>query len=128
PSASEVMERALERVGRYDELLTYIADHVKPPDEYPSLAKAEAAQIKAIIDFEVKRNKRDWEWRFLEEGMNRVTDDFFLFHEYIRMFMGRRFLGLCDIFASFLLTPENREEINNLPEKDRAGKVAETVR
>jgi hypothetical protein len=128
PSASEVMDKALERHGRYDELLTYIGNRVKAPDEYASLAKAEAAQIKAIIDFEVKRNKHDWEWRFLDEGMNRVADDFFLFHEYIRMFMGRRFLGLCDIFANFLLTPDNREEIHNLPEEDRAGKIAETVR
>ena len=128
PSAFEVVERALERHGRYDELLNYIADHVKPPAEYPSLAKAEAAQIKAIIDFEVKRNKRDFEWQFLEEGMNRVADDFFLFHEYIRMFMGRRFLGLCHIFADFLLTPENRAEIETLPEKDRPEKIAETVR
>lgn len=127
-SAIEVLGKALKRHARYNSLLQYVATHAKHPSTYKTIAKGEAAQIKAIIDFECSQNKPNKEWSFLSEGMNRLSDDFFLFHEYIRMFQSPRFQRLCDIFEESLLTPEEEKEIEKLPKEDRPKKIAETVR
>lgn len=127
-SATDVLQKARERHGRYNNLLRYIATHSKLPGQYSSMAKAEAAQIRAIINFEMSLHKGDSEWGFLNEGMSRVADDFFLFHEYIRMFRGPRFRKLCDMFADFLLTDADRDEIDKLPADQQPETIAEKVR
>jgi hypothetical protein len=127
-SATDVLDKALTRHARYNSLLQYVATHTKRPSTFKTVAKGEAAQIKAIIDFECWQNRKNKEWSFLSDGMHRLSDDFFLFHEYLRMFQSPRFKYLCDIFADFLLTPEEQEEISKLSAEDKPKKVAEKVR
>jgi ATP-dependent protease ClpP protease subunit len=128
PSAMDVLEKATKRHTAYNRLLQYVAAHVKIPTQYKSMARAEAAQIKAIVSFEVSENTKNSEWGFLDDGMNRVADDFFLLHEYIRMFRGPRFRRLCDLFADFLLTPQDQDEIGKLEKEQQPDRIAEKVR
>src|SRR5262249_51931792 len=86
------------------------------------------AEIKAIIDFEVRNNRKNKDWGFLPDGIRQLTDDFLLLHEYLRMFQSERFRRLCSAWSDFLLTPEQKQTIANAPEEERADKLVEAVR
>ena len=127
-SGLDVLEKALKRHRRYKELLEHIASRCKVPAAYKSRSLAEAAQIRAILSFELKQNKPDKDWSFINDGMNRLSDDFFLFHEYIGIFRSNRFKKLCGIFSDFLLTPEQQQEVENMPEEEKLNKITAYAR
>jgi len=66
----------------------------------------EVDQIRAIMEFEVRANKKNKSWKFETEGIHRLTDDFFLLNEYLAFFEGERFKSLVLRWGAFLLTPE----------------------
>lgn len=127
-SANEVLDKARERFGRYNALLMHVATTTKPPDTYKSKGEMEAAQLKAIVEFERRKNKKDKDWGFLTDGIHRLTDDFFLLHEYLQMFRSARFKQLCQLFAEFLLSDEQLTTIDALSENEKPAKIAELVR
>ncbi len=112
-SGFNVLSKAMQRHSRYNTLLTHVAARCKPPSTYKSRARAEAAQIRAILTFECQ-NMPNKEWTFYRDGMQRLSDDFFLLHEYLRMWQGSSFRRLCDIFSDFLLTDAEQEEVSKL--------------
>lgn len=127
-SANEVLDKARERYGRYNALLGHVVKTVNV-EKYKTTADMEAAEIKAIVDFERRQNKKDKEWSFLAEGINRLTDDFFLLYEYLNMFRSERFKKLCGMFAQSLLSQEELDAIDQTtPENERPQKIAEAVR
>lgn len=127
-SANEVLDKARERYGRYNALLMHVATS-KRPSKIKTNADAEAADIKAIVEFELRQNKKNKEWSFLDDGIHRLTDDFFLLNEYLKMFRSKRFVQLCELFAEYLLGEEELSIINQAqPEEERPQKLVEAVR
>jgi ATP-dependent protease ClpP protease subunit len=127
-SANEVLGSAYDRYIRYNALLLTVVQKSNRKSGYKTAAAMEAAQIKAIVDFEMKDNKKDKDWGFLPEGIQRLSDDFLLLHEYLRMFQSERFRRLCSAWSDFLLSPEERQEIADTPEAERPEKIVEKVR
>lgn len=88
----------------------------------------EANEIKAIVDYELRTNTTVKKNGFLPEGIQRLTDDFLLLQEYIRMFQSDRFRRLCGAWSNFLLTDQEKQELAETPEAERADKIVEKVR
>ena len=130
-SANELLQNARQRHGRYTSLLQSVLHVMKKSDEKSdnkTTPQVEAIQLKAIIDFEVKSNRKNKGWTFETEGIQQLTDDFFLLNEYLRTSRSRRFQNLCVRWSDFLLTDQEIEEIANLPEADRPKKMVEKAR
>lgn len=123
--AKEVLKSAQERYDRYNELLMTVFKKTGAKI-YKTPGANDAAQIKAIVDFE--RKGKDKKWRFLPDGLQGLSNDFLLFHEYLRMFQSVRFQRLCSAWSDFLLTEEQKQEIANAPEADRAEMIVDKVR
>jgi ATP-dependent protease ClpP protease subunit len=126
--AQEIVERARERYGRYNAVLMEVVRNTKRPDQYKTRADFEAAQIKAIIKLEQKRNKKDKDWGFLSDGINNLTDDFLLLHEYLRMLQSERFQTMCLLWSQFWLSDQDREEIEKAPEEQQREMTTERMR
>src|SRR5262249_27025947 len=86
-------------------------------------AQMEGYVIKAIVDFELKANKKNPNWRFEADGIHRLTDDFYLFNEYLATFRSDDFRKLCSDWGSFLLSNEEEKAVNAVPEAERAKKI-----
>jgi ATP-dependent protease ClpP protease subunit len=126
--ARKVWQRAKERHGRYKELFTTVVKRVKGEIAKMSVAQAEAAAIKAIVEFEVKANKGDPDWSFRGGGLERLTDDFLLFHEYLTGFASGRLQEWSADWGKFIVAPEIAKEIDAIAdEKERSKKLNETV-
>lgn len=89
-SACEVWQRAKERHGRYLQIFSTVLKKVKKDVGAMTLAQAEGAAIKAIVEFEIKANKDDGAWSFRGGGIERLSEDFFLFNEYLGGLGGER--------------------------------------
>lgn len=126
-SANDVLKKARDRYRRYHDLLLTIFRKSSRAKGYRTRAEQEAAQIKAIVDFE--RKGKDKDWGFFTDGIHQLTDDFFLLHEYLWMIRSERFKQLCLEWADFLLTDEELEEINQISdEKEKSEKTIEKAR
>lgn len=126
--ANEVLQAAHKRYVRYNALLGTVIQKTSRKTAFKTQAALDAAEIKAIVDYELKDNKGEKDWRFLPDGIQQLTDDFLLLHEYIRMFQSERFKRLCSAWSDFLLTAEEKEEIANSPEAERPERIVEKVR
>lgn len=127
-TALGILLSAQKRYGRYDELLETVLKKTKTVGANKSRLEIEAAQIKAIIDFEVRQNKKKREWSFQAEGLNRLTDDFLLFHEYQTISQSNRFKRWCSKYGTLLVTEKEADEINKIKdEKEKANVWTETV-
>ncbi|HUY15718.1 MAG TPA: ATP-dependent Clp protease proteolytic subunit [Terriglobia bacterium] len=90
PEGTEIWERAKQRHSRYAQLFYTVMRKVRSSSGPRARAKLEAFAIKAIADFEVKANKDNPRWSFRGGGIERLTEDFFLFNEYVTNFSGDR--------------------------------------
>ena len=88
--AKKVWQRAKDRHARYAEVFESVLRRVKGDFKKMTVAQTEAIAIKAIADFEVKANKNNPDWSFRGGGIERLTDDFFLFNEYLTSLGGER--------------------------------------
>src|SRR5271157_5888580 len=123
----EVWKRTQSRHDRYSDLFTTVLKKIKAPGAL-SAAKADAEALKAIIEYELKANKNDPSWSFRGGGIERLTDDFFLFHEYLSGFAGGRLQSWSADLGSLVLSPEKFSEIEAISdEKERERKLNETV-
>lgn len=126
-SAKQVLQAARERYARYNLLVEHVVKATKKALEKRTELEKEAAQIKAIVAFEVKQNKADPTWSFHEGGVNRLIDDFLLFREYQGLAGSGRFQAWCSKFGFFMLAPEEKPEIKALPEEERRQRLIEKV-
>lgn len=123
-SADRVIDRALERYSLYSKLLeSTIRRWTKgKKGANKSYVQLEVDQLNAIIEFEVKQNKSNKEWRFERDGIQRLTEDFFLLNEYLAFVQSERFRELALTFGVFVLTPDEEASMEKLSqdEKDKA--------
>lgn len=126
--ARKVWQRAKDRHGRYRELFSTVLKKVKGDVAKMSVAQAESAAIKAIAEFEVKANKGDPSWSFRDGGIERLTDDFFLFHEYLSGLGGDRLQRWSTNWGKYIVPPDVVKQIDAIAdEKERSKKLNETV-
>lgn len=122
--AKKLFETARNRQGSYDALLNIAEKATK----YTSTAKTEASRIKAMVDFEVKSNKKDKNWTFQGGGLARLNEDFFLLNEHLAGSEGDRFEHLCSFWGKLALSTSDREEIDKIPEESRPERLLQKVR
>jgi ATP-dependent protease ClpP protease subunit len=110
--AKEIIQTAGARYAKYGTLVESVLKKTKnlPPNKTP--LEVEAAQIKAIIDFEVRSNKHNQGWSFQFGGMHRLTDDFLLFQEYQSIASSDRFKRWCSQYGKFLISENELNEIS----------------
>jgi ATP-dependent protease ClpP protease subunit len=114
-SADQVLDRAYARYARYSSLLeSAIKRWNKGKGRDKSYVQLEVDQLNAIIEFEVKQNKKNKEWRFETEGIQRLTEDFFLLNEYLAFIRSERFKDLVFTFGHFVLTTDEQATIEKL--------------
>ena len=128
-SANQIVRKARSRYLRYDSLLDLVTKKwVKGSIEKKSFVQLEVEQIKAIVDFEVRQNKKNKAWKFESGGIDQLTDDFFLLNEYLAFFQGKRFISLVRRWGAFVLAPEERKELENISDAgERDGKLFQLV-
>jgi ATP-dependent protease ClpP protease subunit len=125
-TAQEVINKAHQRYHRYEDLFES-ALRYKLKDNM-TLAEFDAFLLRAIITFEVRNNKKDSTWSFRGDGLQQLTDDFFLLQEHLENFNSASFRKQCASWGKFLLTDTDLEEIYTFPETERPQKTTEKVR
>jgi hypothetical protein len=124
-TAKGILELAQERYDKYTALVETVLKKTKESSKKLPLEQ-EADQIKAILDFEVKQNKKDTNWSFHAGGVNRLVDDFLLFREYQTITQNEGFRTWCSRLGMFLVTDKEAEEINQIADDlERANKWTE---
>jgi ATP-dependent protease ClpP protease subunit len=113
--AKKVWKRVRERHGRYRDLFGTVVKKRLGSKMTP--AQAEAVAIKAIVEFEVKANKDDPEWSFKGGGIERLTDDFFLFHEYLSVFSDKRLERWASDWGKYILPVEENAAIDAIADE-----------
>jgi ATP-dependent protease ClpP protease subunit len=118
-SAKRVLMSAQMRFSRYDELLESLMK--RKMKEGLTKSQVEAVQIKAIVDFEVRKNRPKKNWSFEGGGLDNLADDFFLLNEYLGNYRTGFFDKMCLDYGHFLIDQEDNEAIKNAPEDERDG-------
>jgi ATP-dependent protease ClpP protease subunit len=123
--AKSLLSTARERSDRYYELLKWV---IRKSNKSLTKVTREASQIKAIVDFELKNNKRKKGWSFTSQGIHLLTDDFLLLNEYIATLKEESFRNLCVSWGMVSITEEETKEIAKLPEGKRTNAIIEKFR
>jgi ATP-dependent protease ClpP protease subunit len=116
--AKRVVASAKERYGRYDLLLDTVIKKARRIDS-KTQAEFEAHQIKAIVDFELRKNKKNEDWNFEKGGLDALTDDFFILHEYLNNYASGFFEGLCNTYGRWWLSREDDDAFGKLSDDER---------
>jgi ATP-dependent protease ClpP protease subunit len=116
-SARSVLQTAQKRHARYNALVQTVANRTRTISKNKTALEIEAAQIRAILAFEVMQNKEEPEWSFQTEGVHRLTDDFLLFHEYQAIAQSEPFKRWCSQIGFFLVDEKERYEINQIGDR-----------
>ena len=129
PNGKKVCESAKNRYGRYEALLTRIKPKPGERKRKKRHALLEAAQIRAILDFELAQNRAHAEWTFRHGGLGRLSDDFYLLTEYLESAESTRLKQWCQIFGPIALTKDQMGEIEKIQDEGvRTEKMIEAVR
>jgi hypothetical protein len=126
--AKKAFERSVARYERYVSLLEFVSKKVARSSSRSS-AKTEGDRLKAIIDFEVSKNRKDPDWTFKDGGIARVADDFFTLNEYLDTHVSHRLVSFCQRYGRFFLSAEAMEDINLVDdENERIERLMDSVR
>jgi ATP-dependent protease ClpP protease subunit len=124
--AMEIVRTARNRYQRYNTLLSYVMKKMKKiPNK--RLVQIEGDYIKALVNFEVDRNKGQETWTFKEGGLIQLNDDFFLFNEYIESIRQERVKQLCTQYCRFFLNEADAKAIEEADETTRDKLMIEKV-
>ena len=115
-TAQQVCNKAKERFGRYNALISNVMKKEKPAAG-KRIAQVEARRLKAIVDFEVSSNKKTLEWSFKDGGLSRLADDFFLLNEYLQTHTTERIKQWCKSLGKFALTEAEQLEIDAIADE-----------
>jgi ATP-dependent protease ClpP protease subunit len=127
--ARKVWQKAQQRHGRYQDLLDSVLKRTRRNFATQTVAEIEADNLKAIIAFELKSNKKNPKWSFRTEGLGRLADDFFLLNEYVTTYSSDRLQRWCTSFGKWTLPTKEAEEIDAIAdEKERSEKLVAKVR
>ena len=128
PKANQVWKKARERYFTYNKLFRAGYEKMKKLKGEKSAAALEGVNIKAIVDFEVKQHKDEPKWRFRNQGMARLVEDFFLLDEYETAFQGKRLRKWSTSWAKYLLPEEEFAAISAIAnETERTDQLVEKV-
>jgi ATP-dependent protease ClpP protease subunit len=133
--ADKVVSRAINRNSRYLDLVQDVAKRVVSKKRFQNPkrdAEAEAEIIKAIVEYELKKNTKP-RWRFSAGGLSQLNVDFLLVREYMSIYDSSHLKQLCDLFGDFLLTQRDVDEIATIIDeaerkKAKDGKVKPILR
>ena len=118
-TAAQILDVAWRRYELYNELLDHVVkiaikgrkkSVLGPKVSAPQM---ESLMLRAIIQFELKKNKSDLTWTFRDRGLVTVNDDFFLLQEYFASAFSDQFRQLCERWSRFVLSPEEIAELDN---------------
>jgi ATP-dependent protease ClpP protease subunit len=126
-SANEVLQKAYERYRRYAALINCVVKNWTKAKKQKTFVELEVAQIKAIVDFEARKNKAQKGWRFETEGIHTLIGDFFLVNEFLGFFEGKRFRELVLRWGGFLLSAEETAELDKLDGEAKDQKTVDIV-
>lgn len=122
--ANRILKKAYDRYLRYSALIDCVGKKWKRGKGEKTFVQLEVDQIKAIVDFEVRSNKKKGNWKFETEGIHRLSDDFFLVNQFISFFEGEVFERLVLRWGRFLLSESETAELDAMPDpKDRARRL-----
>jgi len=128
PIASGILKKAYDRYRRYAALIECVIKKWKSGKANKTFVQMEVDQIKAIVDFEVRKNKKKEKWKFETEGIHTLSDDFFLVNQFIGFFEGEVFERLVLRWGRFLLSANEIAELDKSPDPaERAKKLIDTV-
>lgn len=120
---SELLELAIVKHKQLHELLEhYKAELVQRGDDFARPAEREAFLIEVLINWELARNP-DHEWRFRSEGLDAIREDFVLLADYEGGQHMTNVENLINRWGAFLLSAEQRQHMDGLPEQERGGYV-----
>lgn len=129
--AKPVIDQAYKRYQRYNDLITHflkVATRDKRFMAGGSRAYSEGVMLRGIINFEIASNKKNKEWTFQDGGLVRLTDDFYLLQEYFSSVASDQFKQICGRWGQFVLTDEQKAELDAIPAAEKEGKTLEKVR
>jgi hypothetical protein len=127
PWGRDVLRKAEDRYTRYESLSKAVFKSRRVQKQIEMARKdvrmaryrrAEAEMLKAIIAFELPRDTPA-DWTFASRGLSFITDDFFLFNEYIDQHSNTIIQGFCEAWKDFILSAEDRTAIDALDEDKR---------
>lgn len=129
-SAKKVWAKAKDRHGRYQDLIdSVIPKKLRRNFATQTIAEMEADNIKAIVAFELKINKKNPQWSFRNEGLGKLADDFFLLNEYLSTYSDERLRRWCTSFGKWTLPSNEAAEIDAIvDEKTRSEQLVAKVR
>jgi ATP-dependent protease ClpP protease subunit len=110
--ANQLLDSSKDRHSRYVDLVTTVGLRTAAL-KGDSPVEIEAAQIKAIVDFELEQNRGDAGFTFESWGLSKLTDDFLLLHEYQLLSESDRFKRFCSLYGAFLVTDEEAQGIQS---------------
>jgi len=124
----KVLEDALRRSTDSDALDVFASQAMAGLD-LPQMPRVqfESVLIKAILDYEAGQHATDVEWSFRTHGFERIQDKLDLLLNKYNEHHTRMIALLCNRWGNSFLSPEQRAEIEQLPEDERPARVQETV-
>ncbi len=112
-----IWKKAKDRHQRYDQLFEMVLKSAKGREGPKSKAQLEAQIIKAIVDFELRANKKEPSWSFKLHGIDRLADDFYLLDEYLSSYGTKRLTKWCVSFGMFMLPQADLDEIAGITDE-----------
>jgi ATP-dependent protease ClpP protease subunit len=126
-TAKDILNLAKSRHIDYN-VLFFTAFKKSPKQNSKNALKEEATQLKAIIDFEVEKNKSNLNWRFSQQGIHQLTQDFLLFREFTKILSNPKLGEWIAQLGRFLLTKDQLQEVEILKtDKSKYRKINEMV-
>lgn len=119
PNLQELLQNALQLSLESDELTDYLT--AKPPKKAHTSAEFEAFLFRRILDFELKKHKREEAWSFLSLGFERIEEKFkLLIDARVGEHHKRMISRLCYQWKDLFLSNEQMVEWGRVEEPDRA--------
>lgn len=131
--AKPVIDQAYKRYQRYNDLITHFLKVATRDKRFMGgggggRAYSEGVMLRGIINFEIASNKKNTDWTFRDGGLVRLTDDFYLLQEYFSSVASDQFKQICGRWGQFVLTNEQKIELDAIPPEEKEGKTLEKVR
>jgi ATP-dependent protease ClpP protease subunit len=132
PMAKKLVEDSRARNARYETLIDGVSKRAGRSKRFTNPkreAEMESAVIKAIVDFELSRNRKYPRWTFRQRGIDQLHADFLLVNEYLNIYDSAHLQKLCDMLGNFILTPGDTEELGRIEnEEQRAAKRTDILK
>jgi len=118
PDLQSLLSDALQQSGKIDELADYLTSIA--PTKPKRDAVFQAWMVKGILDFELKRHKKNPAWTPLDMGFEQIGEKFRLLVDSRGGTHHERMISLlCVQWKSFFLTTEQSEELEHLEDGSR---------